>query len=133
MRFTRTARPVQPRIDHVLGMIPRPVWGVLTIGTEGRMIAGQRNGTSPDPKASAQLPLPNHERASQTPSGRSTAWGWCVSAYDALRRLLADRPISFHPERARVLGGINEALFVQKIAYWSDNGDDPEWMCESAD
>jgi hypothetical protein len=51
-----------------------------------------------------------------------------VSAYDALRRLLSDRPIAFHPELARVLGGINEALLFQQIAYWSDKGSDPEWI-----
>jgi hypothetical protein len=51
-----------------------------------------------------------------------------VSAYDALRRLLSDRPIAFHPELARVLGGINEALLFQQIAYWSDKGTDPDWI-----
>jgi hypothetical protein len=40
-----------------------------------------------------------------------------VSTYAALRRLLSDRPIAFHPELARVLGGINEALLFQQIAY----------------
>jgi len=29
---------------------------------------------------------------------------------------------------ARVLGGINEALLFQQIAYWSDKGSDPEWI-----
>ena len=41
----------------------------------GRMIAGQRNGASPGPKAAAQRQLSHHERASQTPSVGSTAWG----------------------------------------------------------
>jgi hypothetical protein len=48
-----------------------------------------------------------------------------------LRRVLSDRPIAFHPELARAFGGINEALFVQQIAYWSDKGDDPEWIYKS--
>jgi hypothetical protein len=62
------------------------------------------------------------------PPDRSTARGCCVSAYDALRRVLSDRPIAFHPALARVLGGINEALLFQQIAYWSDKGADPEWI-----
>ncbi len=54
-----------------------------------------------------------------------------MSAYDVLRRVLSDRPIAFHPELARAFGGINEALFFQQIAYWSDKGDDPEWIYKS--
>lgn len=48
--------------------------------------------------------------------------------YDILRGLLSDRPIAFHPQLARVLGGINEALLFQQLAYWSDKGSDPEWI-----
>jgi hypothetical protein len=48
-----------------------------------------------------------------------------------LRRVLSDRPIAFHPELARAFGGINEALFFQQIAYWSDKGDDPDWIYKS--
>ena len=48
--------------------------------------------------------------------------------YDALRAVLSDRPIAFHPMLARVLGGINEALLFQQLAYWSDKGQDPEWI-----
>lgn len=51
--------------------------------------------------------------------------------YDALRALLSDRPIAFHPVLARLLGGINEALLFQQLAYWSDKGDDPEWIYKS--
>jgi len=51
-----------------------------------------------------------------------------MSDYDFVRRFLSDRPIAFHPEMARKLGGINEALFFQQIAYWSDKGADPEWI-----
>jgi hypothetical protein len=54
-----------------------------------------------------------------------------VSSYDVLRRVLSDRPIAFHPELARAFGGINEALFFQQIAYWSDKGNDPEWIYKS--
>lgn len=50
------------------------------------------------------------------------------SQYAVLRSLLSDRPIAFHPLLARALGGINEALFFQQIAYWSDKGDDPDWI-----
>jgi len=52
-------------------------------------------------------------------------------SYDVLRRLLSDRPIAFHPALARAFGGINEALFFQQIAYWSDKGADPEWIYKS--
>lgn len=48
--------------------------------------------------------------------------------YDALKALLSDRPIAFHPMLARLFGGINEALLFQQLAYWSDKGSDPEWI-----
>lgn len=51
-----------------------------------------------------------------------------MSQYDLLRAILSDRPVAFHPELARLLGGIHEALFFQQIAYWSGKGDDPEWI-----
>jgi hypothetical protein len=54
-----------------------------------------------------------------------------VSSYDVLKRLLSDRPVAFHPALARAFGGINEALFFQQIAYWSDKGGDPEWIYKS--
>src|SRR4028119_1519353 len=47
---------------------------------------------------------------------------------DILKRLLSDRPMAFHPALARVLGGIGEALLFQQLAYWSDKGNDPEWI-----
>lgn len=31
-----------------------------------------------------------------------------------------DRPIAFYPKLARALGGIEEAIFVQQLYYWSD-------------
>lgn len=52
-------------------------------------------------------------------------------SYHVLKRLLSDRPIAFHPALARAFGGINEALFFQQIAYWSDKGGDPEWIYKS--
>jgi len=51
-----------------------------------------------------------------------------MSQYDVLRHVLSDRVVAFHPELARALGGINEALFFQQLAYWSDKGADPEWI-----
>jgi hypothetical protein len=48
--------------------------------------------------------------------------------YEILRNLLSDRPLAFHPQLARVFGGINEALLFQQLAYWSDKGSDPEWI-----
>lgn len=52
-----------------------------------------------------------------------------MSEYDALRRVLSDRPVAFHPAMARLLGGITEALLFQQLAYWSDKGSDPDgWI-----
>jgi hypothetical protein len=48
--------------------------------------------------------------------------------YGILKRILTDRPIAFHPSLARVLGGIGEALLLQQLAYWSDKGENPEWI-----
>ncbi len=48
--------------------------------------------------------------------------------YDAMRSLLSDRPIAFHPMLARLLGGINEALLFQQLAYWSGKGRNPDWI-----
>jgi hypothetical protein len=53
--------------------------------------------------------------------------------YDALRALLSDRPIAFHPLLARVLGGVYEALLFQQLAYWSNKGTDPEWIYKTRD
>ena len=33
-----------------------------------------------------------------------------------------ERPIAFFPQLARALGGIEEAIFVQQLYYWSDKG-----------
>lgn len=35
---------------------------------------------------------------------------------------LLQRPVSFYPAMARALGGINEALLLQQLNYWSDKG-----------
>jgi len=48
--------------------------------------------------------------------------------YDILRSFLSDKAIAFHPQLARVLGGINEAILFQQLAYWSDKGSDPDWI-----
>lgn len=50
-----------------------PALSPLTRPARGRMIAAQRNGASPDPKAAARRQLSQHDRAEQTHSGRSTA------------------------------------------------------------
>lgn len=48
--------------------------------------------------------------------------------YEAMRGILSDRPIAFHPMLARVFGGIYEALLFQQLAFWSDKGHDPNWI-----
>jgi hypothetical protein len=41
-----------------------------------------------------------------------------------MRGFLSDRPIAFHPQLARLLGGINAALLFQQIAFWSNTKPD---------
>lgn len=49
-----------------------------------------------------------------------------MSSYDRMRGLLSDRPVAFHPQLARLLGGINAALLFQQIAFWSNTKPDSE-------
>lgn len=56
-----------------------------------------------------------------------------MSGYDLLRNVLKDRTIAFHPSLARAFGGVYEALLFQQLAYWSDKGDDPEWIYKTRD
>lgn len=42
-----------------------------------------------------------------------------MRSYDRMRDLLSDKPVAFHPQLARLLGGINSALLFQQIAFWS--------------
>ena len=39
-----------------------------------------------------------------------------------LRLHLNERVIAFHPIYAKILGGIEEAIFFQQICFWSDKG-----------
>src|SRR3954452_5041110 len=48
--------------------------------------------------------------------------------YELLRSVLSDKIIAFHPALARALGGINEALLFQQLAYWSNKGSTPDWI-----
>lgn len=43
-----------------------------------------------------------------------------------MRDLLSDRPVAFHPQLARLLGGINAALLFHQIAFWSKTKADSE-------
>lgn len=54
-----------------------------------------------------------------------------MSSADVLRRLFSERPIAFYPTLARAFGGINEAVFFQQIANWSDKGDELTWISTS--
>jgi len=40
----------------------------------------------------------------------------------ALLKMLSDRPIAFHPDMARILGGIKEAVFMCQLLYWTGKG-----------
>ncbi len=48
--------------------------------------------------------------------------------YELMKELLSDRPIAFHPTLSRILGGVNEALIFQQLAYWTGKGSDPVWV-----
>src|SRR5215218_6923872 len=48
--------------------------------------------------------------------------------YELMKELLSDRPIAFHPMLSRILGGVNEALIFQQLAYWTGKGSDPVWV-----
>jgi hypothetical protein len=43
-------------------------------------------------------------------------------------RLLADRPVAYHPDMARILGGVNEAVFLCQLLYWEGKGANPDWV-----
>lgn len=54
------------------------------------------------------------------------------TARQALRSILGGRPIAFHPELARILGGIAEAIYFQQLHFWGDKGHDPDgWIYKS--
>lgn len=36
--------------------------------------------------------------------------------------LLSDRPIAYHPDIARVAGGVKAGIFLSQLLYWSDKG-----------
>ena len=48
--------------------------------------------------------------------------------YELMKHLLSDRVVAFHPSLSLALGGVNEALIFQQIAYWTGRGSDPEWI-----
>lgn len=41
-------------------------------------------------------------------------------------KLEMQRPIAFFPQLAKVLGGIDEAIYLQQLYYWSDKGSRPD-------
>ena len=41
---------------------------------------------------------------------------------EAVIKLLGDRPVAYHPILARVLRGVNEAVFVSQLLYWYGKG-----------
>lgn len=49
-----------------------------------------------------------------------------MRSYERMRGLLSDKPVAFHPQLARLFGGINAALLFQQIAFWSNTKDDSE-------
>lgn len=42
------------------------------------------------------------------------------------------RPVAFHPEMARFLGGVAEALLFEQLAYWTGRGHDSQWVYKTA-
>lgn len=41
---------------------------------------------------------------------------------NAVKRLLQDRPIAYHPDVARVCGSVKAGVFFSQLLYWSDKG-----------
>jgi len=40
----------------------------------------------------------------------------------AVLKLLADRPVAYHPDLARIVGGVKAAVFLSQLLYWSGRG-----------
>jgi len=60
---------------------------------------------------------------------------------EILFRILMDRPIAFHPDVARISGGLREGVFLSQLLYWCDRGEredgfiwktQPEWEKETS-
>jgi len=45
-----------------------------------------------------------------------------MSQKSALISLLADRPVAYHPDIARMLGSVKDAVFLCQLLYWTDKG-----------
>jgi hypothetical protein len=85
------------------GQLDEPPRGAHDRRAKKRRLAG------PEGRSSAPALPPRASLANAF--GRVNRLGCCVSASDALPRMLPDRPSAFHPEQARAFGGINDALF----------------------
>ena len=48
-----------------------------------------------------------------------------IAAETALKALLTDRPVAYHPMLAHVFGGVQPALLLSQLLYWSPRADDP--------
>jgi hypothetical protein len=49
-----------------------------------------------------------------------------MSKKSALISLLSDRPVAYHPDLARILGGVKQAIFVSQLLYWTGKGKRPD-------
>jgi hypothetical protein len=41
---------------------------------------------------------------------------------NAVMGLLSDRPVAYHPDVARICGGVKAGVFLSQLLYWSDRG-----------
>jgi hypothetical protein len=48
---------------------------------------------------------------------------------DVIRGLLSEQRVAYHPQLARLVGGVTAGLFLAQLMYWSGKGDDPDgWI-----
>jgi hypothetical protein len=60
----------------------------------------------------------------QDGEGRVTSY-----ADHALKALLTDRPIAYHPMLARAVGSVTGGIFLSQLLYWTPRGHDPDgWI-----
>lgn len=45
---------------------------------------------------------------------------------DVIKNIIANRPVAFHPDVARAVGGTIQGIFLCQLMYWDGKGSDPE-------
>ncbi len=68
--------------------------------------------TSAPIKANGRVTLTSVESAKSSKTAKYQA---------TIARLLADRPMAYHPDMAKALGGVKAAVFLLQLLYWNHN------------